>query len=148
MSKRKFTEEEIKLLKENKFVKKVSEKGITYTEECRREYTNLISTGMSKKEAFRKLGFDPELLGYNRINSFYKRMKTNLKNNKTFEDKRNNNGSRRKEVNFEEMSSEEKIEYLRHENLMLKAENELLKKMEFLAKRQELKESQLRTDIN
>ena len=148
MSKKIFTDEEIKLLKENRFVKNVSEKGITYTEECRREYINLIATGLTKKGAFEKLGFDPKVLGYNRIKSFHRRMKNNLKSNKTLEDKRKNNSGRRKEINFEEMTHEEQIEYLRQENLILKAENELLKKMEFLAKQQELKKSQLRIDIN
>ena len=36
MSKKIFTKEEIEILSKNKFVKKVSEKGITYTDEFKR----------------------------------------------------------------------------------------------------------------
>lgn len=39
------------------------------------------------------------------------------------------------------MTDKEKIEQLEHENLLLKAENDLLKKMEFLIIQKELKSS-------
>jgi len=46
------------------------------------------------------------------------------------------------------MSKDEEIEFLKHQNLMLKAENDLLKKMEFLVKQQELKKLAQKKDIN
>ena len=98
------------------------------------------------EKAFKKLGFNPEILGEKRIQSFHDRMKNILKNNKSINDTRTTNSGRRKNIN--KLSEKEQIEYLKQENLMLKAENELLKKMEFLVKKQELKKYQSKKDIN
>ena len=145
MSKKIFTKEEIEILKSNKYVKNVSEKGITYTNEFRKKYINLITSGTTNRQAFKKLGFNPELLGEKRIQSFYGRMKYNLKHNKSIDDTRTTNSGRRKNLN--NLSEKEQLEYLKQENLMLKAENELLKKMEFLVKSQELKKYRYKKDI-
>lgn len=148
MSKKLFTKEEIYILAKNKYVKHVSEKGITYTDEFRKDYINLITSGSTKREAFTKLGFDISVLGYDLVESFFKRMKNNIKNNKSIEDTRKTNSGRKKKINLDELSEVEQIEHLKHENLMLKAENDLLKKMEFLVKQQQLKKSQRMKDIN
>ena len=148
MSKKFFSKEEIEILKKNVYVKNVSEKGITYTDECRREYINLITSGCTKKEAFTKMGFDVNILGFDRVDSFHKRMKRNLKNNKSINDERTTNSGRKKKIDLDAMTNEDQIEYLKHENLMLKAENELLKKMEFLVKQQQLKKYQQKIDTN
>lgn len=148
VSKKLFTKEEIDILKKSKYVKRVSEKGITYTDEFRKDYINLITSGSSKREAFRKLGFDTDILGYDRVESFFKRMKDNIRNNKSFKDSRKTNSGRKKKIDLDTLSETEQIEHLKHENLMLKAENDLLKKMEFLVKQQQLKKSQRVRDIN
>ena len=141
MSKKLFTLEEINILKENEYVKNVTEKGITYTNEFRKQYIHLITSGSTKRQAFKTLGFNPE-----RIQAFHNRMKRNIKNNKTIEDTRTTHSGRKKDIN--KLSEKEQIEYLKQENLMLKAENELLKKMEFLVKQQELKKYQFKKDTN
>ena len=41
MSKKLFTEQEIIILKQNKYIKKVSSKGITYTDEFKKIFINL-----------------------------------------------------------------------------------------------------------
>ena len=43
MSKKLFTEEEIIILKQNKYIKKVSSKGITYTDEFKKIFIILFS---------------------------------------------------------------------------------------------------------
>lgn len=146
MSKKLFTNEEIKILKANKYVKNISEKGITYTNEFRKEYINLIANGNTKRQTFKELGFNPEILGEKRMQSFHDRMKRNINNNKPINDTRTTNSGRRK--NRDNLSEKEQIEYLKQENLMLKAENELLKKMEFLVKQQELKKYRYKKDID
>lgn len=148
MSKKLFTQEEIVILKNNNYVKKVSEKGIIYTDEFKKEYINLITSGSSKREAFTKLGFDIEILGYDRIESFFNRMKYKIKNNDPLEDARAKNIGRKKKVDFDKMTETEQLDFLKHENSMLKAENDLLKKMEFLAKQHQLKKYQRVKDTN
>lgn len=96
MSKKTFTKDEIAILMQNKYVKKVSERGITYTEEFRRDYIDLLKEGKNMYESFSKLGFDPEMLGFSRIDSFHNRMKTYIKNDKPFRDLRTTNSGRKK----------------------------------------------------
>ena len=42
MSKKLFTEQEIIILKQNKYIKKVSSKGITYTDEFKKIFINIL----------------------------------------------------------------------------------------------------------
>ena len=42
MSKKLFTEQEIIILKQNKYIKKVSSKGITYTDEFKKIFINIV----------------------------------------------------------------------------------------------------------
>ena len=96
MSKKTFTKSEISTLSNNKYVKKVSDKGITYTEEFRKDYINLLKDGKNMYEAFSELGFDTTILGFSRIDSFHNRMKTYIKNNKPYRDLRSTNSGRKK----------------------------------------------------
>lgn len=148
MSKKIFTEDEMEILKANKYVKKVSTKGITYTTEFRRDYTNLLVKGNTKKKIFSQLGFDPNILGEKRMQSVHSRMKNNLKNNKSIEDARTANSGRPKKKDSKEITEAEEIEMLRHENVLLRAENDLLKKMEFLVMQKTLESSQQKKDTN
>ena len=45
MSKKLFTEKEVSILKQNKYVKKVSSKGITYTDEFKRIFIDENNNG-------------------------------------------------------------------------------------------------------
>ncbi len=146
MSKKLFTQEEQERLKQNKYVKNVTDKGITYTSEFRKEYTILLVKGGKKKEIFSQLGFDTNILGEERMQSFHSRMKRNLKNNKSMEDARTTNSGRKKKSEPDETTESEQIELLKHENVLLKAENELLKKMEFLVMRKTLQNLQQKKD--
>ncbi len=148
MSKKIFSNEEIINLKVNKYVKNVSKKGITYTTEFRKEYTNLMVQGKKKREIFISMGFDPKVLGEKRMESMHKRMQTNLKMNKSIEDTRTTNSGRRRKNESKNLNETEEIEKLKHENVLLKAENDLLKKMEFLVMQKELENSRQRKDIN
>ena len=67
MSKKIFTEKEIKLLSANKYVKSVSSKGITYTDEFKHIFIAEKEKGKFPREIFEECGFDVEILGMKRI---------------------------------------------------------------------------------
>lgn len=143
MSKKKFTFEEIELLQHNKYVKKVSENGITYTTEFREDFAALIKNGKTTSEIFKILGFDTKILGEDRIYSTTNRIKQKLKKNESFEDTRTNKSGRKlKKV----LSIEEELEKLKHEKLILEQENAFLKKMIFLGKKVTWEKSLLKND--
>ncbi|WP_028402077.1 HTH domain-containing protein, partial [Ectobacillus panaciterrae] len=73
MSKKIFTEKETKQLSTNKYVKAVGTKGITYTDEFKRIFISEREKGKAAREIFEHCGFDPEVLGMDRIYSANKR---------------------------------------------------------------------------
>lgn len=73
MSKKLFTSEEIKQLKQNTCVKSVSEKGITYTKEFKENFIKMSEKGHLPREIFEAHGFDLSVLGMSRMASAAKR---------------------------------------------------------------------------
>lgn len=69
MSNKIFTEKEIEILKRNQYVKKVSIKGITYTDEFKRIFISENENGKFTKEIFEECGFDIDILGMDRVKS-------------------------------------------------------------------------------
>jgi transposase len=73
MSKKIFTEKEIKLLSSNKYVKSVSSKGITYADEMKHVFIAEREKGKLARDIFEEYGFDVNVLGMERIKSASKR---------------------------------------------------------------------------
>lgn len=137
MSKKLFTEEEIKVLTKNKYVKKVTNKGIIYTDEFRMLFIDENNNGKSTIQIFNECGFDSEVLGVGRIKSIGKRWRSLYRNEgiSRLTDKRTHCSGRPTTKN---LSLEEKYARLEAKMKLLKAENELLKKLDMI-ERQALK---------
>jgi transposase len=134
MSKKLFTEKEIKLLSANKYVKSVSSKGITYTDEFKSIFIGEKEKGKFPRQIFEECGFEVEIVGIQRIESASKRW-TKAYNNSGLSglrDTRAGNSGRPREKDF---TLEEKNARLEAQLNLLKAENELLKKIRFAERR-------------
>jgi len=131
MSNKIFTDKEIKLLSKNQYVKSVSSKGITYTDEFKRIFISENEKGKLPREIFEEYGFDIEVIGMKRVKSASNRWRTAFKENGELglRDTRSTNSGRNLE---RELTLEEKNARLEAEINLLKAENELLKKIRFL----------------
>ena len=66
MSHKLFNESEMKQLAANPYVKSVSEKGITYTDEFKRHFIAENEKGMFPREIFEACGFNIEIIGVSR----------------------------------------------------------------------------------
>ena len=66
MSKITFSEEQIKLLKQNPYVKRVSSKSITYTDEFKRLFIEEYLRGNLPRIIFQNAGFDIQMIGIKR----------------------------------------------------------------------------------
>lgn len=130
MSKKNFTEKEIKLLSANKYVKSVSSKGITYTDEMKHLFIAEKEKGKFAREIFEECSFDIEVLGKKRIKSASERWQKAFNENgiNGLRDTRAGNSGRPRE---RVLSLEEKNTRLEAQINLLKAENELLKKIRF-----------------
>ena len=131
MSNKVFAQEEIEVLSKNPYVKNVSSKGITYTDEFKRIFISENEKGKFPRNIFEDHGFDINILGIHRVESSSKRWRTAFRENGIcgLIDTRKGNSGRPSE---KELSIEEKYERLKAENNLLKAENELLKNIDFL----------------
>lgn len=69
MSKKLFSKEEIEILSKNKYVKKVSEKEITYTDEFKRTFIADNTKGKFPRDIFTKCSFDINVIGLKIIQS-------------------------------------------------------------------------------
>lgn len=137
MSKRLFNAEEIDLLRKNKYVKNVSEKSVTYTDEFKLHFISEYQKGLPNSVIFKEAGFDIDVIGNSRIKDASKRWRKAYKNkgvNGLQDTRRGNSGRPRKS----EMTASEIIDKQKAEIEYLKAEVELLKKLE-LAERKVVK---------
>ena len=130
MSKKTFTEKEIKQLSANRYVRSISSKGITYTDEFKRIFMAEKEKGKFAREIFEECGFDAEVLGMDRIRAASRRWQKAYMENGVLGlcDTRPGNSGRPRE---KELSLEEKNARLEAQINLLKAENELLKKIRF-----------------
>ncbi|MFQ7437849.1 IS3 family transposase [Romboutsia timonensis] len=129
MSKKLFTEQEIIILKQNKYIKKVSSKGITYTDEFKKIFINESINGKLPRIIFEECGFNIDIIGMQRIKSSASRWRTAFKNGGAIKltDTRKYNTGRPIE---KDLSIEEKYKKLEAKMKLLQAENELLKKLD------------------
>lgn len=129
MSKKIFTEQEILELSKNKYIKNVSSKGITYTNEFKLQFIAEYENGKTPRNIFEDAGFDVDIIGIGRIDSASRRWKNAYKDKGVLglEDTRTLNSGRtlNRDLTIEEVLAKKdaEIEYL-------KAELEFIKKLE------------------
>ena len=130
MSKKIFTDQEQKILKKHPYVKAVSEKAITYTDEFKSRAIKEYEEGKFPRQIFEDAGFDIEIVGIERAKSALKRWRASYQKEgiSGLEDSRKYHSGRPLE---RELSIEEKYARLEAQNALLRAENELLKKIDF-----------------
>ncbi|MFD3269667.1 IS3 family transposase [Paenibacillus dendritiformis] len=133
MSKKLFTDEEIKLLSNNPYVKSVSSKAITYTDAFKQLFISENNKGKLPREIFEECGFDVTIIGIQRVRSSGKRWRASYQENGVLglQDTRSRSLGRPLK---RELSLEEKYARLEAQNALLRAENELLKKIRFRGK--------------
>lgn len=134
MSKKVFTESGIKILSNNPYVKRVSAKGITYKDEFKRYFIKENEKGRLPREIFEECGFNVDIIGMERVRSSGKRWRAAYRENGVYglRDTRLESSGRPRE---KELSLEEKYARLDAENNLLKAENELIKKIKLAERR-------------
>jgi len=129
MGKHYFTDEQVNELRLNPHVKNVTNKGITYTEEFRNFFVEEYERGLLPRQILRDAGFDPEMLGKQRIDALSARFKKMVVRPEGATDNRKNMSGRPK---TKDLTPEEEIQRLKHKVKYLEQENDFLKKIRFL----------------
>lgn len=73
--KKKFSPEEMEALRANPYTKRVTSEQISFTLAFKEEFWRLSTEGCTGNIAFRKLGYDPEVLGFERVHNITKRIR-------------------------------------------------------------------------
>ena len=129
MSKVRFSNDEIDKLSKNKYVLKVSDKAITYTNEFKIHFIAEYSKGKTSRVIFEEAGFDVDIIGIHRVDCAGARWRKAYKNHGVLglDDTRRNNSGRPRQ---RKLTKDEIIAKQNAEIEYLKAEVELLKKLE------------------
>lgn len=136
MSKHVFTDEQIKELNNNPYVISVTSKYVNYSEEFKKLFLKDYNDGMSPIDIFKKYGFDPDTLGEQRRHNFVKRIKRQSQRLDGFKDMRKVNSGRPR---TKDVTPEERIQQLNHKIDILEQENDFLKRVRSINRRQLLK---------
>lgn len=131
MSKILFSDVQVKKLSKNKWIKNITNKGITYTNEFK--YKLVKECEDYKKfpqDVFRECGIHPEIIGMSRIHNSAFRWRKQFKSIGELKDTRID-GNKGKNLKHE-LSDKEKLERAEARIKLLEAENELLKKNELI----------------
>lgn len=131
-----FTEEQQEKLRKNPYIKRVSDKTITYTAEFRELFANKYHAGKTPSEILTECGIDHKLLGSRRKDGLVAMVKKCELRLDGFKDTRIGNSGR---PATKDLTDAERINKLEHQVKYLKQENEFLKKTEFLDKKAEWK---------
>lgn len=123
MGKNYFTPEQVEELRKNKYVKHVSEKAITYTEEFKEVYILKYKSGKSPSQALTEMGFDCKVLGESRVENISKRTRIQSVRPEGFKDTRSTESGRPR---TKDLTQEELIERQKQEIEVLKAKVEFL----------------------
>lgn len=128
-----FSDEQVKELEKNPYVKKVSAKSITYSEEFKELFWIDLQKGMMPGNIFRKYGFDPLMLGSRRTKNFTYRVRKEAARVERFKDTRSTNSGRPSTKN---LTVEEQLERLKQKYKILQQENNFLKRVRFINRKQ------------
>lgn len=138
MSKILFTDAQVKKLSKNKWIKNITNKGITYTDEFKYKLVKECENYKRfPQDIFKECGLDPEIVGIVRIQNSAYRWRKQLNSIGKITDTRKGASGRHLE---HELSDKEKLNRAEAKIKLLEAENELLKKNELI-------EMEILTDI-
>jgi transposase len=133
MAKVVLTEKQIEVLLKNKYVKSVNKAGnIVYTDEFRIYFINENSKGKFPRVIYEECGFDINAIGQKRIESSGTRFRNAYRKDGMNGLISKSNRKKTKDINNKDLTIEERYKLLLVENEMLKAEYEVLKKIDLL----------------
>ena len=123
MGKNYFTPEQVEQLRKNKYVKHVSEKAITYTEEFKEVFMMEYNSGKLPSQILTEMGFNYNVLGKRRIDNIVHTTKKQALRPEGFKDTRADSSGRPR---TRDLTQEELIERQKQEIELLKAKVEYL----------------------
>jgi transposase len=123
-----FNEEEVKYLRLNRNVERVSRSTVKFTEEFKKRFYQQWKLGKTARQLFTENGIDPDVLGIKRIAGFCYNLNKQAKREEGFTDQREHNYQRPAKTGDETV--EVRFKRLEHELAYTRQEVEFLKKLQ------------------
>lgn len=131
--KKRFSPEEVEALRANPYTKQVTEEQISFTLLFKEEFWRLSVEGCTGNMAFRRLGYDPEVLGFERVHNITKRIRRAARSPEGLKDRGKSRMRIHKEsfsrAELEKMSRRESEQRLQNEIVYLQQQMAFLKKL-------------------
>ena len=132
-TKKKFSPEEVETLRANPYTERVTTEKISFTLAFKKEFWRLSVEGCTGNAAFRKLGYDPEVLGFERVHNITKRIRRAARTPEGLQGKATSRMRISKEnfsrAELEKMSRRESEQRLQNEIVHLQQQMAFLKKL-------------------
>ena len=132
-TKKKFSSEEEETLRANPYTERVTTEKISFTLAFKKEFWRLSVEGCTGNTAFRKLGYDPEVLGFERVHNITKRIRRAAKTPEGLKGKAKSRMRISKEnfssAQLEKLSRRESEQRLQNEIVYLQQQMAFLKKL-------------------
>ena len=125
-----FTDEEIQELSKSKWVEKITEAKIYFTNEFKNEFIHLLNQGYGPSRALELLGINYKVLGKSRIDKLSARLKAQSKRPEGFNRKPNSSKGKKRKLTFD--STEAKAAYYEEYSKKLEQELDFTKKVRAL----------------
>lgn len=123
-----FSDEQVEELRMNPYVDNVSNKAITYSEAYKQYFIHELNQEKFPTQIFREAGFDTQVLGKERLQSFSRRVRKMADRIDGFTDLRTQHFGRRP---TKERTPDEEIALLKHQVALQKQQIDALKTMNF-----------------
>ena len=137
-TKKKFSPEEVETLRANKYTEHVTEDTISFTLAFKEAFWQLSLEGCTGNMAFRKLGYDPDVLGFERIHNITNRIRHAAQTPEGIrgatKTRMRISGENFKNADLEKMSQKEVSKRMQHEIVYLQQQMAFLKKLMSLDK--------------
>lgn len=131
--KKKFSPKEVEELRANPYTEKVTEEQISFTLAFKEEFWRLSVEGCTGNMAFRRLGYAPEVLGFERVHNITKRIRRAARTPEGLQGKATPRMRISKEnfshAELERMSRRESEQRLQNEIIYLQQQMAFLKKL-------------------
>ena len=125
-----FSDEEIEVLRSNKYTYSISKKQLYFTREFKEMAWEQDQMGVAVMTIFRDAGYDPLMLGRRRMDSFMISLRRSVANGVPFTEGRLHNNRFKPPVsNYGEMTDSKAFTAMQHEIAYLRQEIEFLKKI-------------------
>lgn len=132
---KKFTDEELDILRANPFTSRVDYHHIWFTLEFQNLFLSRYEAGESSPEIFQSMGYDIDIIGYQRVCNYPRQLKHRLESGKELTECHGNaKASEPKYVDYNTMPSQQAVASMQRELTYLRQQLEFLKKITELDK--------------